>query len=279
VELLSSSSIELSTNGRQTIMNAAEILSADTPVYVPRLPKQTLEQKRVQIKTLREFGLEPVPHIAARQMQSERELHEFLDEVVSQAGVNRVLVIGGDNTTADGPFQDSAAVIKSGILKDAGIRRIDVAGYPEGHPRIPFDVLSRDLDAKIKLADEQSLGLSVVTQFSFTPPKIIKFCSEMMLRAPGVPVYAGLAGPTSTAKLLRFAQICGVSTSLRAMKSLGMNAVKLARHSNPDKQFAAMAQHKAAGEAGSLAGIHLFSFGGFVESAQWLSQVAQGSER
>ena len=50
--------------------------------------------------------------------------------------VHRVLLLGGDEPKAKGPFADSLEILESGLLRDSGIREIGVAGYPEGHPRI-----------------------------------------------------------------------------------------------------------------------------------------------
>jgi methylenetetrahydrofolate reductase (NADPH) len=268
--LLRNSSIELSTNGRDSIMSAAKILPRGMVIYVPKMPSQTLTDKLIQIKQLREFGLDPVPHIAARQIVSEQELRSFLNEAVSEGHVHRALVIGGNDAAVAGPFPDSAAVLASGILAETGLRQVDVAGYPDGHPGISTNILFDDLETKNRLANDQNLKLSVVTQFSFAPHRVVEYCKELALRAPGVSVYAGLAGPTSPATLLRFARFCGVRTSLRAVSSLGMNAIKLATHSSPDKQFAVLARHALDREDCNLAGIHLFSFGGFLESAEWI---------
>jgi hypothetical protein len=58
----------------------------------------------------------------------------------------------------------------------------------------------------------------------------------------------------------------------------GLDALKLAAHTGPDKQFAVMARYKAAQENSTLSGIHLFSFGGFEESAKWIGdKVQQGA--
>ena len=208
--LLGNSSIELSTNGHDAILRAAEILPPGMPVYVAKMPTQTLTEKLIQIRALRASGLDPVPHIAARQLASRLELRTFLEEAVSGGEVHRVL-----------------------------------------------------------------LNLNIVPQFSFAPRTVIAYCSDLALRAPGVPVYAGLMGPTHPARLLRFARICGVSTTLQAVCSLGLNALKLATLSSPDKHFAVMARHQAARENGNLSGIHLFNFGGFHESAKWISDQLQ----
>lgn len=273
--LLRNSSIELSTNGEPAISKAAAVLPGNMAVYVPKMPHVKLGDKLVQLKLLHKYGFNPIPHIVARQLSSDSELRAFLSYAIVTAGVRRVLVIGGDDKEAAGPFADSAAVIESGILGELGITAVDVAGYPDGHPRIPREVLIADLQRKVELADEQGLKLSIVTQFSFDADSVVRFCSEMAEGAPGVPVYAGLAGPTSPAKLLRFAKICGVSTSMRAANKLGMDAIRLATNSSPEKQFDTLASGAAARAAGNLKGIHLFSFGGFVDSAKWLDDKAR----
>ena len=269
--LLRSSSIELSTNGEAAIRSGAEILPAGMRVYIPKMPKQTLSDKLVQIRLLHECGLDPVPHVVARQIASEQEIRDFLTEAINLGKVNRVLVIGGDKGSAAGPFPDAAAVLASGILSDVGLRAVDVAGYPDGHPKISSETLRADLALKIRHASEQQLSLTITTQFSFSSEKVAKYCRGLARTAPGVAVLAGLAGPTSPVKLLRFAQLCGVGTSLRAANKLGLNALKLAAHSGPDEHFDVLAEKKYQDDAGNLAGVHIFSFGGFVESSEWLS--------
>ena len=273
--LLCQGSIELSANGEAAIRNGAEVLPTGMRVYIPKTPKQTLSDKLVQIGLLHDCGLDPVPHVVARQISSEQEIRDFLTEAISVGKVNRVLLIGGDKDSAVGPFTDAAAVLASGILSDVGLCSVDVAGYPDGHPKISNENLGTDLALKIRHASDQDLDLSIVTQFSFSPEKVAEYCQGLAKTAPGVAVLAGLAGPTSPAKLLRFAHLCGVGTSLRAAHKLGLNALKLAAHSSPDEHFDVLAEKKWQNEAGNLAGVHIFSFGGFIDSCEWLDSRAR----
>jgi len=268
--LLDDSAIELSTNGESTIRKAAKILMPGTRVFVPKMPTQTLDDKLFQIRILKEVGLDPVPHIVARQITSRDSLSEFLDRAVEVGGVRQALVIGGDGFNPAGPFKDAAAVLASGLLREAGIRKVSVGGYPDGHPQVPESVLRADLQNKMEIARAEGIDLSIVTQFSFSPENIVEYCDNVESWLPGVPVYAGLAGPTSPAQLLRFAKICGVSMSLKGANRLGLNAIKLASNGGPDGQVTKLAQSRVADLARNLAGIHLFSFGGFVPSSEWL---------
>ena len=132
--------------------------------------------------------------------------------------------------------------------------------------------MKADLKAKLEMASAQHLGLSVVTQFSFVPSRIVEYCDELVHDAPQIPVYVGMAGPTDPLSLLRYARHCGVSESLRALSALGVKAAKLACHTNPDEQLEVLARYCAGHEVSNVIGIHLFSFGGFERSARWMQE-------
>jgi methylenetetrahydrofolate reductase (NADPH) len=82
-----------------------------------------------------------------------------------------------------------------------------------------------------------------------------------------------MAGPTDLVSLMRYARLCGVSTSLRALQDLGMKAAKLVMHTDPMEQLHLLAHHCATDTANNIIGIHLYSFGGFPGSAQWMHDV------
>jgi 5,10-methylenetetrahydrofolate reductase len=112
----------------------------------------------------------------------------------------------------------------------------------------------------------------VVTQFSFAPARLVEYCAGLARSVPHVPAYVGLAGPTSPVALLRFAQHCGVSASLRALRAQGMDAVKLVTHTDPGDQLAAVARYCATHANCNVVGIHLFTFGGVEPAARWMNQ-------
>jgi methylenetetrahydrofolate reductase (NADPH) len=273
VDLVASGSVEMGAHRPQDARAIAALLPAGTPVYVNHLPRHSLADSLASLAAVREAGLEPVPHIAARRIASRAELEDFLGRAVAEAGVRKALVIGGDEAEARGPFGDGASLIRTGALAAAGLREIGLPGYPEGHPRIPMMELERDLAEKRELAAAQGLGVYVVTQFSFAPARVIEYCAALARNAPGVPVYVGLPGPTSPAALLRFAQRCGVSASLRALQAQGLNAVRLVTRTDPGEQLAALAHYCAAHAACNVVGVHVFSFGGVTAAAGWMNRT------
>ena len=276
IGLAATCSIEMGAHRPEDARRIAELLPAGTLVYVNHLPRHSLDDTLRGLMAARAAGLEPVPHLAARRVGSKAELKSFLDRAVRDAGIEKVLLLGGDLPKPVGPYSDAASIIRDGLLSQCGVRELGLAGYPEGHPRIPLGVLNQALSDKIALARSQGLGAYVVTQFSFAPNRVVEYCAGLNRRDPNVPIYVGLAGPTNPGHLLKYAQICGVSASLRALQAAGMGAVRLFTHTDPTDQLVAVASHTAGGATSNVVGIHLFSFGGIEPTARWInSQIAQ----
>ena len=275
-ELIAGGSLEISPREMHRAQAVAALLPADTCVYIPSLPGLPLARTLEMVAAVRAAGLDPVPHVSARRILDRGEFKFFLKEAASKHGVHRVLLIGGDEPKPKGPYADSLQILEEGLLADCGIREIGVSGYPEGHPKISSMVLSDSVSKKLKLAKEQRLGLYVVTQFSFSPSRIVEYCSHLARTAPGVSVYVGIAGPTDPIALARYAQRCGVSVSLRALRNLGTGIAKLVTHTDPREHIMAVARYSASHEPSNVAGVHLYSFGGAVRTATWMRDLIAG---
>lgn len=271
-ELVSGGSLEISPREMHRAGEVAALLPKDNCVYIPSLPGLPLSRTLEMVAALRAAGLDPVPHVSARRIVDRDEFRSFLKEATAKYGVHRVLVIGGDEAKAKGPYNDSLEVLREGVLAEAGVREIGVSGYPEGHPRIDGALLEKAFAEKVKIAREQGLGLYVVTQFSFAPKRIVDFCAALARSAPNVSVYVGIAGPSDPAALLRYAQRCGVSTSLRALRNLGTGIARLVVHTDPHEQVVALAGYLQGRDAGNVVGVHLYSFGGALRTASWMRE-------
>jgi methylenetetrahydrofolate reductase (NADPH) len=254
-------------------------LPAGMSVYVHHSPRHRLAQSHAALKAIRAAGLEPVPHIAARRIVSRAELDSFLERAMGDSGVSKVLLIGGDVPQSLGPYASGAELLDEGILGAHGIREVGLPGYPEGHPRIPRAVLEQALSGKLALIAAQGLSAYIVTQFSFAPARVVNYCGELARNIPAIPVYVGLAGPTEARTLVRFAQRCGVSASLRALQAQGMGAIRLFTHTDPREQLAAVARHCLGHESSNVVGAHFFSFGGAAKTAAWMNrEITSGGD-
>lgn len=271
-ELVACGSLEMGADAPEDARRIAELLPAGTPVYVNHLPRRELAHTLPALTALSEAGLEPVPHMAARRIGSRAEARAFLTQAVKRARVRRVLLIGGDLDAPSGPYADAAALLRDGLVAGSGIEQVALAGYPEGHPRVPTPWLEAALADKLAIAARQGLGAHVVTQFSFAPNRIVEYCAALARTNPELGVYVGLPGPSSPRTLLRYAQRCGVSASLRALQAQGMGAVRLFTHVDPTEQLAVLARHCRTGSASNVVGVHLYSFGGVAATARWMNE-------
>ncbi|HEV2432095.1 MAG TPA: methylenetetrahydrofolate reductase [Burkholderiales bacterium] len=272
-ELLIGGSLEISPRELHRAADVAALLPTNTCVYIPSLPGLPLARTLEAIAAMRAAGLDPVPHVSARRILNEEEFRAFLKEAVAKHGVHRVLLVGGDEPKPKGPFVDSLQILESGLLADSGIREIGVAGYPEGHPRISAGSLQESFDRKLTLTGEQGLGLYVVTQFSFAPHRVVEYCAGLARTAPEVSIYAGIAGPTDPVALARYAQRCGVSIALRALRTLGSGIARLVTNADPREQLVALARYSLSREPSNLVGVHIYSFGGAVRTAAWMREL------
>lgn len=275
-ELLDNASIEITLREAPALAEAAGLLAAGTCVYVPSLPARSLQLSLPLLADIHARGLDPVPHVAARRLPARAELAGFLAQAVSQHGVHRVMLIGGDEDRPLGPWRDSVELLASGVLQEAGVREIGIAVYPEGHPKITQDELWRAFDAKLRLAEQQGLGVYAITQFSFAPERIVALAAELLQRSPQVPLYIGMPGPSDPLQLLRYAQRCGVGVARRALSTLGTQIAKLMSHTEPSDQLAAATRY--AQSHPNVVGVHLFSFGGVVRTARWIRQRASAGD-
>jgi methylenetetrahydrofolate reductase (NADPH) len=205
------------------------------------------------------------------------QANDFLARAATEAGVTRVLLLGGDAARPVGPFQSALDLLSTGLVEKHGIRAVAFAGYPEGHARIDAQVLEAALRAKLALARTRGLAASVVTQFAFEAEPILAWLAALRHDGIDCPVHIGLAGPASVAMLARYAVRCGIGASLRALARGHTDFAHVLTEANPVPLVEAL----AAGEdkAAPIDGVHVFTFGGVRRAAMSIREAASGSFR
>src|SRR5258708_16081535 len=111
-------------------------IAPKTPIYVSAVPAHPLATQIDAAVSLAAAGYEPVPHIAARRFSSGAELDRHLGRLSDDAGVQRVLVIGGDIAAPAGPFFAAMEVIENGLLQSRGIVEAGIPPLPDTPPRL-----------------------------------------------------------------------------------------------------------------------------------------------
>src|SRR5262249_18857051 len=151
----------------------------------------------------------PVPHLPVRLFADETVLDRALASlVVGPSQVDEVLLIAGDYAQPAGPYSMVADVLASAALGKHGLRKVSLAGHPEGHPKVALEEVRRAEREKVMLATQAGLDVTLVTQFFFEHTPFLRWLGELRAGGMRVRVVAGLAGPAGVATLIRFAIRC-----------------------------------------------------------------------
>lgn len=256
---------------------AAE-LPAGTPVYVVALPGRALDEIAETARQLHAVGLRPVPHLPARRFHSQQQFENFVDRLTREAAVDEVLIIGGSAGRPAGPFHAAGQLIDSGVLGACGIRRIGIAGHPEGHPSVPAADMVAALGAKIAGARAAGIDVRIVSQFCFDYAAVADWLDGLAVLFPGVPVRVGVPGPASVTALVKYARMCEIGASIRFL-TRGTSALMKMASWTPEGFIADLAAYRRTHSGGIVDGVHFYGFGGSVRTAHWLAAIRDGTFR
>jgi methylenetetrahydrofolate reductase (NADPH) len=266
--LLAAASVEVSSRGHQ-LQQLQDNFRPGTDVTITFLPGDNYRHNVDTACALRRASYNPVPHIAAREMSSREMLDDFLTRARGEADVTRVVVIAGDVAIAKGPYRASLDICASGLIEARGIARVSVAGHPEGHPYLQTAGALKVLQAWQDWGQQTKIQVDVVTQFCFESAPILGWIGDLDARGIRLPVIVGLAGPATPATLTKFALRCGVGNSMRSLRSQIGRFGRLLTDTGPDDVMRGLQSAPAAATA-SIAGFHLFPFGGLRKAGDWL---------
>ncbi|WP_066289864.1 methylenetetrahydrofolate reductase [Arthrobacter sp. B6] len=163
---------------------------------------------------LARLGYHTVPHLAARSITGEAELHSLLQQL-QEAGVSELFLVAGDRRTPAGPYSWSGQLLEA-VNAYSPDFSIGIAGYPEGHPQLSQEQLSSSLHMKAPLAS------SLVTQMCFSAGSISRYLKAIRNSGIQIPVWVGVPGPVSVRKLVSLGARLGVGRSLKLARGTGM---------------------------------------------------------
>ncbi|MDE3115174.1 MAG: methylenetetrahydrofolate reductase [Pseudomonadota bacterium] len=272
--LLKGYSAEVTTHDRASL-EAAALLPRGTEVFIAALMKDDPDRLVATAMKVRQGGLEPVPHIVARNIRSTADLDNLLARLSGEAGVERALVLGGDRDKAAGELESSLQLIETGLFQKHGIKRIAIGCYPEGHPRIAGPVLDAARAAKLRAAEQAGLDVVLVSQFCFDAPPILSLARHMRAQGCKAPFRVGVAGPADRATLVKYALICGVGPSLRALKERQSLARNMLSGETPEGVLGEVAAAQNAEPSLGISGVHFFTFGALANTIKWVESCTR----
>jgi methylenetetrahydrofolate reductase (NADPH) len=275
-DLLGLYSVEVTGRDKKGIAAAVEMAPKGIEVFVANLPNDNMDRLVEACTTLGKAGLTPVPHMVARNTASVAELDDTLARLVGEAGITRALILGGDRDDPVGPFDASIKLIQTGLFEKHGLKKVAIGIHPEDHPRVPNEIMHAAQPIKVREAESRGMEVYLVSQFAFEAQPFIDMARR--LRAAGLtnPIRPGVAGPTSTAKLIKFALMCGVGASLRALREKENLAGNMLSGETPEALIGELAAAQAAEPSLGFDSIHFFTFGALDKSVELAEQIKRG---
>ncbi|GAA5700902.1 5,10-methylenetetrahydrofolate reductase [Streptomyces avermitilis] len=268
--LLEDFSLEMTGKDVPRLEEARATIPPGTRINVTFLGNEDLGMRLNAARAVKRFGFVPVPHISARRLRSRESLEEFLEALRAEGLADNVFVVGGDPATPEGPYDDSLAVIRSGLLQKYGVRHVGMSGYPEGHPAITDPVLWSAIETKAAVLGEQRLPGGVITQFGFDIDPVLTWVEAVRQRGIGLPVRIGVPGPAGVRRLMGYAARFGVGTSASIAKKYGLSLTNLMGTAGPDRFIRALAERYDVQRHGEVK-LHFYTFGGLKATSEWVA--------
>lgn len=273
VAFMRAASVEITSSEQSHLPPLRDLLPQGSSVYISHVPSATLAQVVKTALAVQAAGFKATPHIVARRINYPETLRTALAELTAH-GVGEVLLVAGDTEHAAGEFDSTLDVLASGLLEKSGIKRLGVAGYPEGQKGLAQSLLWNALKSKQAFADRTGLPMFIVTQFGFNGNALRDWEPELSRNEVRLPILAGIAGPAPLSKLIKFAMRCGIGASLRTvMRNLSAVSGIAELATTPEQHVMRLMQLPSSTR---VVAPHFFCFGGVLETAHWINRIVSG---
>ncbi|MEO1193032.1 MAG: methylenetetrahydrofolate reductase [Pseudomonadota bacterium] len=276
IDLMQGFTIETTPGSAAKIADYREHLRPGTMVAVTFLPGSDFADTVKVAKRLRDEGFEPAPHFAARSIASKLDFESNLERVVGEAGVTQVVALAGGVDTPLGPFDSSMGLLETGLFDRLGIKKIGVAGHPEGSPDISDEDVAAALAWKNSFAERTDAHVYICTQFCFESEPIIAWDKAIQAEGNRLPIHLGVPGLATLKTLIAYAKSSGVGNSIRFLTKQARQVTRLLTVNAPDQLVRELARYKAEDPKCGITQVHMYPLGGMRRSAAWSYAVLDG---
>ncbi|MGG7565452.1 methylenetetrahydrofolate reductase [Rhodovulum sp. DZ06] len=266
-------SLEVMPRTAAKVESFAEILPADTLVYIAHIDGTPIEDMVSTAARLAGEGFDVMPHIPARIVPDRATLDDWLARYQGEAGVDKALLLGGGLDAPKGDFHCSMQLMETGLFDARGFKRLHVAGHPEGNKDIDPDggekVVMEALRWKQDFAARTDAQMAIATQFCFEVPPVLEWAARLREAGIDMPIHLGVAGPAKLQTLVKFAMACGVGASARVLTRRAADVTKLMMPFTPEDFLRELTAAKAADPALQVERVHFFPLGGIKATADF----------
>ena len=153
-------SIEATVPQAERIERFADTVLSGTRIYIPHTPHTDFQEIVALAVRLRREGMEPVPHIVARRIESLSVMEDFIARLSGDGGVAQVLVVAGDLGTPAGQLNSGLQILESGRTVPI------VSGQQTIHSLFHLD--SPSVTVVVRTQHDPGTG----PQFNYLPPHV-----------------------------------------------------------------------------------------------------------
>ncbi|MDX1736741.1 MAG: metFprotein [Alphaproteobacteria bacterium] len=276
-DFMKSCTVEVTPGGAAKIDDFREMLREGTTVFVTFLPGSDFADTVKTVRKLRDQGMDPVPHFAARSLPSKAFLEDNLKMLQDEVAVEEALLIGGAVDKPLGEFHSSIQVLETGLFEKYGIKKLGLAAHPEGSPDIPESEVSKAIRDKNAFRKNTDMELYLTTQFCFESAPILEWDKRIREQDGNeLPIHIGIPGLATIKTLIKHAQHCGVGPSMRVLTRQAANIAKLMTVRQPNKLILDLAMAVNKDPECNISQCHLYPLGGLKKSAAWMYAVQDG---
>ena len=259
----------------KSIEPAIEALPPGAHVSVTCSPAKGIAATQEYTERLIGLGHHPIPHLAARMVEGPDEAAK-LAGWLREHGLDEVYVIAGDAPEPAGPYEGASTFIRDLIANDPGVRRIGIAGYPDGHAMIPHDVVREQLHAKQALIVEAGLDGWVSTQMCFDVSTIRAWIEAERADGLTFPIRLGVPGVVDRTRLMTMGTRLGIGTSLRYLSKNRSTVMHLMAPGGYDPTDMVVAFAEDAHLLG-IEALHSFTFNAVEDTRNWQEAIVTGA--
>ncbi len=235
----------------------------DVKLTVTASPTKGLDPTLDLAERLAAQGYDVVPHLSARLVLDDGHLRWILSRLEA-GGLREVFVVAGDASQPAGQFEGAVDLLRALAAHDHGLREIGITGYPESHPFIDDETTIRAMFAKAEFATY------VVSQICFDARVTAQWIENVWARGTRLPIYVGVPGPMSTARLVRASTKIGLGDSARFLRKHGtvVGRLLLPGAYAPDRLIRKL-EPALVDPDSKVAGFHVFTFNEVEATERW----------
>jgi len=238
-----------------------EHVPRDVTLTVTASPTKGLAPTFELAAALLGHGYEVVPHLSARLVRDGAHLDDTVAHL-RELGVRDVFAVAGDAREPHGAFEGAAPLLEALAALDHPFERIGITGYPESHPLIDDETTIAAMFAKARHASY------IVSQVCFDPRVTAQWIENVWARGTRLPIFVGVPGVVSRAKLLRVSTRIGIGDSVRFLRKNGSFAGRFLRPGgfSPDPLIEGLGPVL---DTEKVAGFHVFTFNDVEDTEEW----------